>query len=95
MHDMRKQCRASHLKDSGQLRVPVGDVLAAGALRQRADHVAQRQQALVDGHALRKLLPGRARLLRALTPWTASPCSAVASARRDPIASRSPCASRL
>ena len=51
------------LQQAGELAVPVGDVLAAGALRERADHVAQGAEALVDVHALRKGLPCGACLL--------------------------------
>ena len=46
----------SHLKDSGELGVSVGDMLAARPFCQRANHVAQREQALVDVDSLCKLL---------------------------------------
>lgn len=45
-----------HLQDSGELGVSVGDVLAARPFCQRANHIAQRKQALVDIDSLCKLL---------------------------------------
>ena len=58
----------TYLQQACELAVPVGDVLAAGALCEGADHVPQSAQALVDVHALCECLPSGARLLRPLTP---------------------------
>ena len=46
----------SHLQDSGELGVSVGDVLAARPFCQRANYIAQREQTLVDVNSLCKLL---------------------------------------
>lgn len=59
----------SCLEEAGELGVSVGDVLAAGALCQRSNHIPKRAEPLVDVHALRKLLPRCPSLLRPLTPF--------------------------